>query len=114
MTKVKLTMMQRLNLDALLSVQRGCVDDLFTLHDIRQKIKLPKGLRDEYVKTLPDGRVLMDEQAVELAEPADYDLEKDEVRKLQKLLKEWPQFTETDLDWLIPLRRELEGEVHQR
>lgn len=107
MAKITLTMMQRLSLDALLSVQRGSLDDLFTLHDIREKIKVPKGLRDEYVKALPDGRALLDEQAVTLAESVDYDLEKEEVRRLYKLVKEWPSFLEPDLAWVIPLKKQL-------
>lgn len=104
-----LSMMQRLNLDALLSVQRGSLDDLFTLHDIREKIKVPRGLREEYVKSLPDGRVLIDEQAVELAGAVEFDFEKDEVRRLSKLLKEWSNFTEGDLGWVVPLKKLLDG-----
>lgn len=109
MAKLTLTMMQRLNLDALLSVQRGSLDDLFTLHDIREKIKVPKALRDEYLKTLPDGRVLVDEGAVTIAESVDYEFEKEEVRRVQKLLKEWQQFSESDLSWVVPLKKQLEG-----
>lgn len=104
---ISLTMMQRLNLDALLSVQRGSLDDLFTLHDIREKIKVPAALRDEYLKTLPDGHILVDEQAVELAESKDYEFEKEEVRRVQKLLKEWNQFSEGDLTWVVPLIKQL-------
>jgi hypothetical protein len=109
MAKLTLTMMQRLSLDALLSVQRGSLDDLFTLHDIREKIKVPKALRDEYLKTLPDGRVLVDEDAVTLAESVDYEFEKEEIRRVQKLLKEWQQFSEGDLGWVLPLKRQLDG-----
>jgi hypothetical protein len=109
MAKLNLSMMQRLNLDALLSVQRGTVDELFTFHDIREKIKLPRGLRGEYVKHLADGRILVDEQAVELAESAEFDFEKEEVRRLQKLLKEWANFSEGDLAWVIPLRKQIEA-----
>jgi hypothetical protein len=111
MAKLTLTMMQRLNLDALLSVQRGSLDDLFTLHDIREKIKVARGLREQYVKYLPDGRVLVDEQAVELAEPADFDFEKEEVRRLQRLLKEWTNFAEGDVSWVVPLKKQLDGPI---
>jgi hypothetical protein len=109
MIKVSLTMMQRLNLDALLSVQQGSLDDLFTLHEIRERIKLPRQLRDEYVKTLPDGRTLMDEQAVTLAEPTEYEFEKEEVRRLTRLFKEWTRFSEGDLAWLIPLKKQIDA-----
>ena len=102
-------MLQRLSLDALLSVQRGKIDDLFTLHDIREKVKVPKGLRDEYLKALPDGRVFMDENAVALAEPVEFDLEKEEQRRLSKLLKEWENFSEPDFAWVVPLRKQLDG-----
>ncbi|MDE2104518.1 MAG: hypothetical protein KGL39_45200, partial [Patescibacteria group bacterium] len=109
MAKLTLTMMQRLNLDALLSVQRGSLDDLFTLHDIREKIKVPKAMRDEYLRPMPDGRVLVDEGAVMLAESVDYEFEKEEVRRVQKLLKEWTNFTEGDLSWVVPLKKQLDG-----
>jgi len=108
MAKLTLTMLQRLSLEALLSVQRGSLDDLFTLHDIREKIRVPRALREEYVKTLPDGRVLVDEPAVELAAPADYDFEKEEIRRLMRLLKEWTNFSEGDLVWIVPLKRQLD------
>ena len=108
MAKLTLTMLQRLSLEALLSVQRGSLDDLFTLHDIREKIRVPRAVREEYVKTLPDGRVLVDEQAVELAAPTDYDFEKEEIRRLMRLLKEWTNFSEGDLVWIVPLKRQLE------
>jgi hypothetical protein len=107
--KVTLTMMQRLNLDALLSVQKGNLDDLFTLHDIREKIKVPKNLKDEYLRVLPNGQAMVDEKAIELAENADYEFEKDEVRRLAKLLKEWHQFSEGDLAWVLPLKKALDG-----
>src|ERR1700739_1519265 len=109
MAKIQLTMLQRLSLDALLGVQRGGLDDLFTLPDTGKKIKAPKAQKDESLKALPDGRFLIDEQAVELAEPAEYDLEKEEIRRLQRLLREWPQFTESDLAWLVPLKKQLDG-----
>jgi hypothetical protein len=108
MAKLTLTMLQRLSLDALLSVQRGTLDDLFTLHDIRKKIKVPVQLREEYVKTLPDGRVLVDERAVELAEPVEYEFEKEEIRRLLRLIKEWTSFSEGDLAWIIPLKQQLD------
>jgi hypothetical protein len=107
--KITLTMIQRLNLDALLSVQQGSLDDLFTLHDVREKIRIPKNLREQYLRTLPDGRVLIDEQAVALAESVEYEFEKEEVRRIQKLLKEWQRFSEGDLDWVIPLKRQLDA-----
>lgn len=106
--KITLTMIQRLNLDALLSVQRGSLEDLFTLHDIREKIKVPKAQREELVKALPNGVVLVDEQAVEAIAPVEYDFEKEEARRLSRLLKEWQQFSEGDLAWVLPLKKALE------
>lgn len=103
-----LTMMQRLSLDSLLSLQRGSLDDLFTLHDIREKVKLPPALREEYIKELPDGRAILDVHALELAESNDFEFEKEEVRRLSKLLKEWTNFTEADLAWVLPLKKALE------
>jgi hypothetical protein len=108
MIQITVNMMQRLNLDALLSIQRGGLEDLFTLHDIREKVRVPQELRDSYVKMLPDGRAMLDEKAVELAESMEVELEKDEVRRLLKLFKEWANFTEGDVAWVGPLKKQLE------
>ena len=109
MKQITLTMMQRLNLDTLLSVQSARMDDLFTPHEIRQKVAVSRALRAEYIQPLPDGRVLVDEPGIEAVEPLTCEFENEHVRYLLKLLKEWPKFLEGDIPWLAALRKQLEG-----
>lgn len=106
---VTLTMAQRLNLDVLLSVQRGSLGDLFALHDVRKKIGVPEKERSLFIRSFPDGRVVVDEQAVAAAAPVEVEFESEEVRRVLRLFREWTNFTEGDLDWLIPLKKQLEG-----
>ena len=59
---IEFTLIQRLSLEALLGQQRGSVADLITLFDITNKLKVEA--REAYVKELPDGRVLVDNEAI--------------------------------------------------
>ena len=51
----------------------------------------------------------MDERAVERAEGGEYDLDKEETRRLLRLFKEWREFAEGDVAWVAPLRKQLEA-----
>jgi hypothetical protein len=107
MLQTNLTMMQRIQLDALLSVQRGTLDDLFSLHEIREKLKMTRALREKYTRVVGNG-LMVDEEACAIADSMQVEFESEHVRRLQKLLKEWNQFTPVDLVWINPLRTALE------
>lgn len=109
MRSLELTMMQRLGLDSLLNAQRGKLEELTAFHDIRNKIKIPRALRDTFAKPMPGGQVMLDEAAIELAESITVELENEEVRRLRKLLSEWPNFGEGDLEWVMPVQSQLES-----
>jgi hypothetical protein len=103
--KVTLTMMQRLALETLVAAQRGTMADLFVLYDIREKVKVPPEQREEYVKVLPNGTVLADQKAIEAAPTLDVEFEKEEARRVARLLQTWDRFTPEDFVWLLPLKK---------
>jgi hypothetical protein len=104
---ITLTALQRLQLEGLLSVQKGNLGDLEVLADIRRKIRLPAEDRDHCIKSLPDGRVLIDLPALEQVPALEVELEKEERRRLLDLLTKWDQFTTADVEWLLPVRKQL-------
>lgn len=105
---VNLTMQQRLNLEGLLGAQEGRIEELDTYWEIRRKIRVQN--RDEYVREVL-GRVMVDEAAMKLAPDTEVALEKAEAKALLKLFETWPRFTTNDLDWLLPLKAALKGEL---
>lgn len=107
MKKLMLTTNQRLQLEALLGAQRGTTRDLWALFDLREKLKFSKEERMRYIRSLPDGRALLDEAALEAGPSIEIELEKEEARRLMEVLQTWPNFTVADLDWLRCVRDQL-------
>jgi len=104
---IEFTLIQRLSLEALLGQQRGSVADLITLFDITNKLKVEA--REAYVKELPDGRVLVDNEAISKTPPVQIELEKAERRKLLDIIKGHNTFGPSDLAWVLPLKKQLEA-----
>lgn len=109
MSDITFTMMQRLQLDGLLGIQRGTLDDIEVFSDIREKIKVSEDARAELVRELPDGRLLIDLPAVAKQESTVVTLEKEERRRLLNLLKTTNTFTTQDIEWVRPLCKQLES-----
>jgi hypothetical protein len=104
---IEFSLLQRLSLEGLLGQQRGNVADLITLFDITNKIKVKD--RGSYVRELPDGRVLVDNEAISKAEVMPVELEKAERRKLLDIIKSHDGFGPSDLAWILPLKKQLEA-----
>jgi hypothetical protein len=105
-----LSLRQRLALEAVLGAQRGTVEQLLTFGDILRKIRVSDEDRERCVRPLPDGRAIVDLEATKRAPEIEVDLEKEEVRKLLKVLTSWEGFGPADLEWLLPLQAALEKE----
>lgn len=99
---------QRLALENLINnTQKGTIKDLLLWGDILDKIVLTEEERSVYFKSLPDGRVLMNQLEVNEARPLELTLEKEEQRKLLGMLQEVKDFTPADLKWVRPVLDQL-------
>ena len=105
---VKLTMLQRLSLSGLISQQRGSAKDLslITLYYLSKKIDVPN--RAEFVQELPNGNILLDNRAIAAAPEMEVELERAEKEAVIQLLDSTKTFSVSDLDWILPLRKQLE------
>ena len=104
---IQFTVMQSLSVEALLGQQRGTVKDLIEVYDLAKKIHLDN--RSDYIKETPSG-TLVDLKAAAEAEPRPIELEKAERRKLLELLDGHRDFAPGDLEWILPLKKQLEKE----
>ena len=106
MATLEFNIRQRIFLEILLGQQRGSVSDIEVFFDIRNKLKVNN--REEYLRSLPTGEVIIDEVAANNAGSEKIQLEKEERKKLQELITTHNQFTPNDLDWVLPLKKQLE------
>jgi hypothetical protein len=107
MAALEFNIRQRIFLEILLGQQRGSVSDIEVFFDIRNKVKVDN--RDEYLRALPTGEVIIDEVSVNSAGFEKIELEKEERKKLHELINTHKQFTPNDLEWVLPLKKQLEA-----
>lgn len=105
---MEFTAIQRMSVESILGQQRGTVGELEVVYDIIEKIKLPTETKNSAVKTLPDGRVLLDEVALQAIPNEDITLEKAERQKLLDIIKTYNGFGPGDVSWIMPLKKQLE------
>lgn len=106
MKAVTLTAMQRVSMDAVLSQQKDLMEELFIFLDIRDKLNV-KALSGCFKDT--DRGRMWDLEAIKFVEDITVEFEKQEVRKLLNVIKT-TQFVPDDLDWLVPLKKQLEAQ----
>jgi hypothetical protein len=107
---VTLTAIARIQLDGLLSAQKGTLGELELYSDVREKVRFPVDERRLYVKDLPDGMAIIDTSKLIGISDLTVELENEEHRKLLQLLETWPNFGTADIEWLRPLRAQLKAE----
>ena len=107
MATLEFSIRQRIFLEILLGQQRGSVSDIEVFFDIRNKLKVEN--RDEYLRALPTGEVIIDEVAANSAGVEKIELEKEERKKLHELISTHKQFSPNDLEWVLPLKKQLES-----
>jgi hypothetical protein len=107
---VTLTAIARIQLDGLLSAQKGTLGELELYSDVREKVRFPVDERRLYVKDLPDGMAIIDTQKLIGISDLTVEFENEEHRKLLQLLETWPNFGTADIEWLRPLRAQLKAE----
>jgi hypothetical protein len=106
MANIELTARMRLMIEGLIGQQKGTIDEISVFFDIRKKIAVEN--RDEFIKTLPNGGVMVDEAFIDSMPSASIDLEKAERKKLLSLINTYSSFSPVDMDWVLPLKRQLE------
>lgn len=106
MATLEFSIRQRIFLEILLGQQRGSVSDIEVFFDLRNKIKIDN--KEEYLRSLPSGELIIDEVAANKAGSEKIELEKEERKKLHELITTHKQFSPSDLEWVLPLKRQLE------
>jgi hypothetical protein len=106
---VQLSMLQRINLEGLIRSQRlGVEDGLFTLFDIRNKVKVDPAEKAKYVREVPGVGAFVDQTGmVDLPELA-IEFGREEVKMLKTVIAGWKQFGPDDAEWLLPLQKQLD------
>lgn len=107
MATLEFNIRQRILLEILLGQQRGSISEIETFFDIRNKIKVEG--REDYLRSLPSGEIIIDESLVNLAGTKEIQLEKEERKKLYELLTTTKTFSPNDLEWVLPLKKQLEA-----
>jgi len=106
MATLEFSIRQRIFLEILLGQQRGSVSDIEVFFDLRNKIKVDN--KEEYLRSLPSGELIIDEVAANKAGSEKIELEKEERKKLHELIATHKQFSPSDLEWVLPLKKQLE------
>lgn len=107
MAAIEFTVRQRICLEILLGQQRGSLGEIAVFFDIRNKIKM--GNKENYLRSLPSGELIIDEPAASAAGVESIELEKEERKKLLELIKSHNGFSPNDLEWVLPLKNQLEA-----
>lgn len=108
---IEFTMMQRFGIETVLSQPSGTVPELMTAFDIINKIKVKD--RARFFKSLPNGDSLVDQSAIDNEPALLVDLDKSEARKLQEIFKEYKGFRSGDLEWVLPLKKQVDAQLDQ-
>lgn len=106
---IKITMKQRIALESLLSIQQGkAAGELRVYFAILDKVTVPPNVRDMFLRPLPNGNAIWDDDALAIAELYDLEVETEEINKLIDLLTNWDRFITADLRWVNPLKKLLQ------
>lgn len=106
MAALEFSIRQRIFLEILLGQQRGSVEDIEVFFDIRNKVKLED--KESFLRSLPSGELIIDEVAANSAGVEKIELEKEERKKLYDLIKTHKGFSPNDLEWVLPIKKQLE------
>lgn len=106
MAALEFSIRQRIFLEVLLGQQRGSVEDIEVFFDIRNKIKLED--KESFLRALPSGELIIDEVSAVAAGFEKIELEKEERKKLYDLIKTHKGFSPNDLEWVLPIKKQLE------
>ena len=106
MAALEFSIRQRIFLEILLGQQRGSVEDIEVFFDIRNKIKLED--KESFLRALPSGELIIDEVSAVAAGIEKIELEKEERKKLYDLIKTHKGFSPNDLEWVLPIKKQLE------
>jgi hypothetical protein len=106
MAALEFSIRQRIFLEVLLGQQRGSVEDIEVFFDIRNKVKLED--KESFLRSLPSGELIIDEVSAAAAGFEKIELEKEERKKLYDLIKTHKGFSPNDLEWVLPIKKQLE------
>jgi hypothetical protein len=103
---------QRLNLHAMIGIQRGSVDEIRLWWRLQDVIALDDGERRAInYRTVRIGEAEQPSWDLDRVSPRCFTFTTEECARLARLVKEWQYgFTAADRRWLEPLLAQLEGE----
>ena len=106
MAALEFSIRQRIFLEVLLGQQRGSVEDIKVFYDIHKKVKLED--KESFLRSLPSGELIIVEVSAAAAGFEKIELEKEERKKLYDLIKTHKGFSPNDLEWVLPIKKQLE------
>lgn len=111
MPQIEFTVMQRFGIETLLNQPTGTISELVTVYEIAKKVTMKD--KTSYIKEV--GReILMDREAIDNAPVDQIDLDKSECRKLHSLLTEHKGFKQGDMEWILPLKKQLDVAIDSK
>ncbi len=101
---LKLSAKERIGLDTLMGMQGGKAAELRIPFQILEKLDVTVGYKERFLKPIPGGVLIWDNEAVELAESLPVEFEMDELHKIQEVIDKWDRFQTADLRWVNSLK----------
>ena len=109
--KITLTCLQRLNIEALIHARElKTLDEQFVTYELLTNIRMSRAEKQRLFLPRPDGTTLPDDNAIELEPSVVREMPDSQVEELKKLLTT-AKVRVADVEWLLPLKRQLESSV---
>lgn len=97
---VSFSLLSRLSLEVMIGAQQGKLNEMYAWRDLLDKIRVEN--RSAYINELG-----LNTEALEKAAPLAVALEKEEVRRLESLLRSWDNYHPNDVEWADSLLKQL-------
>lgn len=104
---------ERIGLEASVSQQTGKAGDLRVFWAILEKVRCDELYRKTFMRPVMGG-IAWDEEAIAHAELFHVELDREEIHKIQDVLRDWPGFSTADYRWISPLTSQLSDALNRK
>ena len=109
--KVTLTCLQRLNIEALIHARdMKTLDEQLVAYELLKAVRMERSEKDRLFIKRPDGTLAANDSAIEIEPSVVREMPDSQIEELKKLLN-LSKVRTADVEWMLPLKRELEGAV---
>jgi hypothetical protein len=107
--KITLTCLQRLNIEALISARElKTLDEQIVAYELLKSVRMDRQEKEKLFLRRPDGAVMVNEELVEKEPAIVREMPDSQIEELKKLLST-AKIRTSDVEWLLPLKRDLEN-----